>query len=238
MTQELHLWVEGRTDASENTSGDDERRAEYGGALMPILRKTLTDLSGLRAENAEPELRIRVHGLRERLRKVVGFQRTSRAVPSLSGFARKLAIAFVNAKAKDGQDLIVAVRDCDGYRERISERDQINGHFRDRSQAGLAMGLCIEMVEAWLLPDGAAFAKCFGKGPDKGPSGNPESIRDPKEELLDILGRYEGVSSRRRSEVYGQLAEHVDLDQLAKNCPDGYRRFRDDLRELIVPAMR
>jgi hypothetical protein len=238
MTQELHLWVEGRTDASEHSGGDGDPETYHRGALIPLLTKTLRELLANAQRPVEADLPdVRVHLLRERLRANVGFQGASAAVGGLKGFARKLAIALVNARAKEGQDVIIAVVDRDGRKERTRERNALNEHLRATASVGFALALCVEMIEAWLLADPAAFVRCFGTGPAGGISGDPEKLPNPKQALLEVLSRYKETTERARSEVYAALAEHVDLTQLAERCPIGYARFREDLRDLIVPVL-
>jgi hypothetical protein len=91
-------------------------------------------------------------------------------------------------------------------------------------------------VEAWLLADAAAFHGCLGRGPKSGLSGEPESLPRPKEKLMSILDSL-GENEDDVAALYGRLAEHVDVDTLAKRCPRGFGELRKALSEFIEPCL-
>jgi len=236
MTWTIELWVEGPTDAVPTTDGEGEDQA---GALPALVHRTLEERSGLpeKAYRRAVTAPVRVKLLKDRLRRVVALP----GAPAVgaAGWVRKVLMALSQARVEDSAAIVLVVRDCDGVRERLRERDQANDTLHENGQVGLAVAECGETVEAWLLADPAAFRECFGRGPERGLPGNPESVRDPKSILRQVIAELRDPADENPwSVVYAQIASEVQLDVLGEKCPGGYGTFRSDAERLIVPAIR
>lgn len=236
MSWRLELWVEGPTDA---VAGENLANTEPAGALVPIVCRTIHQLTGLGFEDFArllPKPQITVGLLREKLREVRVFRG---AKPfDLSAYASKMLAALYDSRRKGPETLVVATRDRDREPDRVQDRNAVHEAMRRFGWKGQVVAVCIENLEAWLLADPAAFKSCFDKGPESGLPGEPEREPDPKPMLRAILERYkvaEGSSST--SATYRDLAEHIDLDILAKNCPLGYGAFREHVKGMIVPLL-
>lgn len=237
MSWTLELWVEGPTDASRDLGG--EAPAEPEGALVPIVRSVLQRLSGLSSDafaRVLPEGNLRVHFLRERFRAAASLPGAPKR--QLSGRVRKALQTFQNLSVLHPQTLFVAFWDCDSEPVNLQDRDEIHRELRGRGERGLAVGVCVQMLEAWLLADAGAFRRCFGRGPAEGFPGRPESIQAPKGPLTALLEEYEArLRFGGTAAAYREIAKHIDLDVLAANCPKGFGRFREDAREFLIPLL-
>ncbi len=243
MTLKLELWVEGSTDAVTHGRWEEAEQGvkptgAAGGALIPLVRGALASTPPLTCETLEeilPEKRMVAHRLPRKLRDVVGLGGRRRDV-QISNHAWKVLAAIDKARSADPDTLVLAVWDRDGNEEPLRDRDGLHELLRRRGEQGVAIAICVEEVEAWLLGDPAAFRKCFGRGLKTGLSGAPEAEPRPKEKLHTILGEL-GVEREDFPVLYRELAEKVDLDTLTRSCPRGFGELRKALRELVVPCL-
>jgi hypothetical protein len=236
----LVLWVEGVTDAAiQGPSVAEDRTEGVVGALIPLIRRALQRELAIPEEDFDRLLsmdRIETAWIGAKLRDARHRPGRFGSGAELSGRARKLMIALTSAKAREPDAMVIAVWDRDARPERLSDRDEILRALRASRYEGLAVGVCVEEVEAWLLADAGCFRKCFGAGPAKLP-GSVEALADPKSALDAVLEGYPEAESEHLPSVYRKLAEQIDVDVLERVCPSGFGRFRDALRELIVPVL-
>lgn len=240
----LILWVEGRTDASvpERDSPQPAQRARAaGGALLPIIRNVLrAELSDtVPAARLEPALgddRFATEWLGAKLRNAHHRPGFARGESGLSGRARKLMIALMNERARDPDALLIAIWDRDASPEQLEDRDSILRALRS-NPTGMAVGVCVEAVEAWLLADPAAYKRCFGRGPAAPPRA-PESIVRPKRALDDVLEELGCDLHDDRPALYRRIAEEVDIRVLMDACPVGFAKLVEALRAGIAPTLR
>jgi hypothetical protein len=122
------------------------------------------------------------------------------------------------------------VWDTDREKEKIKHRNLIREQLDRQAAHDRVVGVCVEELEAWLLADGGAFRKTFGRGPAQLP-GSPESLSDPKKALTDVLNGFENVGPL--NDALANLASNVDLETLRNACPKGYGELRDDLRTAV-----
>lgn len=243
MSLRLEIWVEGPTDARTHSTwkGADEGdlpAASAGGALIPLLRNALLGLDRITDEKLAdrlPEGRFVARLLTRKLRGVVSLGGRRRQA-ELSNHAWKVLAAIDQARAREPSTLVVAVWDRDGKDEPLRDRDRIHDVLRRRGEEGAAIAICVEEVEAWLLADGGAMVRSFGRGPRGGLPGAPETEPHPKEKLMEILDAL-GESGGDRAEIYRKIAEKVDIDMLARRCPKGFGELRKALREFIEPCL-
>ncbi len=158
------------------------------------------------------------------------------------GEAETAALAVERADAL-GCDGLVLVRDADKHEQ---QRRQLNSDGLEAGRRKLTrpfptvLALQVRMVEAWLLADAGAFARAFGQ--------QRPPLPRPVEELW---GQKHDQSSNHPKQVYRRalaavrvphdrdaairLAEHADLDTLARECPEGFGRFKTDFERAFRP---
>jgi len=234
-TCKLEIWVEGKTDARQSST---ESRADYGGALLPIVRGTLLELSGLKPtsfDRAMPPSATRVRYLQDVLHGVrSGRRRRDRMLRQSAKLLAAIAINHLSRPEADNTILVV-IWDQDADRDRRRARDEVNQNLRKRGYDGVVAGLCVEEVEAWLLADPEAFNTVFEQTP-KIPAQSPESLNDPKTTFLACVSDFGWKEQfTKRSDLYGALGAATDLGTLAERCPNGYKALRDELNERGFP---
>ena len=218
----LEIWREGSTDA----------------ALVSIIRRTLLELTELTEEELEqrlPTAETALVRLNAQTGAMVGYSRKPQG--KYTPYAKKVLQAFASPKVRKPDTIVVAVWDADRDPTRVLARDQVNSHLREHALTGSSAGVCIQELEAWLLADAGAFRRCFGKGPDSGLSGTPESLSDPKSELNSVLRQLEVGREASVTDTFIQLSACIDLQELREKCPSGYGTLREDLGVLVSPCL-
>ncbi|MEO7328303.1 MAG: DUF4276 family protein [Minicystis sp.] len=236
----MEVWVEGVTDAFTEGSPGGRGAVEIprGGAVIPLVRKVLAQAKGMTPallDEVLPEGEIAAHRLQHRVRDITRLGDGPRK-RKLSKDGWKVLAAIDRARFHEPDTLIVAVWDRDGKDLPTRDRDEILDALRERGATGVAVGVCIEEIEAWLLADPGAFRRYLGKGPAKGLSGSPENESDPKARLNKILEEY--PDREHLNLIYRGLADAVDLEVLARACPQGFGAFRAALLELVGPRLQ
>ena len=212
MTCVMEFWVEGPHDQK---------------VLPRLAIRTLAELGKTSPENLERKVDVRCYSIKDVLRSSVALPGPGKMEP----FARKLLAAF---DRRSPGALAVAIWDEDGRPDRLRSRDQVNNYLARHGQLGAVAGICVRMLEAWLLVDPAAFKSCFGRGPDAGLPGNPEDSEEPKSLLSEILSR---LQIEVCGDSYAALADAVLLPELAKKCAKSYGTFRGDLARFVMPRL-
>lgn len=120
-------------------------------------------------------------------------------------------------------------RDGEGNKKRIAllqaGRDEAEkGNYRLAPLT--ALGVAVEMLEAWLLADTKALATVLEA---TGSAPNPESLRNPKAYLNDLRGD----NTLNINEIYDQLAEQADLAVVMKRCPS-FEQFVSEIRQRFI----
>jgi hypothetical protein len=134
--------------------------------------------------------------------------------------------------------IVVVDRDRTGpqrLKDLLDQREQLR---QDRSRplaVPVAVGVAIETIEAWLLADEVALCDELGlprpSEPGKSPEkldGKPGEPTHPKHVLSSYL-RKDTRGTRTFLEQVNALAACMDLDVVARRCPEGFGRFRDDV---------
>lgn len=142
-----------------------------------------------------------------------------------------------------GADGLVLFRDADNTDD--ERRDELAAGFAMAAAASprampAVLGLQVNMLEAWLLADAGAFERAFGRARPALPR-SPEELwgkrQDPQSnhphQLYPRVLRSIGVDPTRAAAV--RLAEHIDLDVLARECPRGFGTFRNDFARAFRP---
>ncbi|MEX2175431.1 MAG: DUF4276 family protein [Pirellulaceae bacterium] len=143
------------------------------------------------------------------------------------GFSKR-AIRWILEARKRGYDALVLVIDEDGRRDRASDLDRAQSEAKQTHDFPCALGVAIRSFDAWMLADEKALSAALGRVVPCQPS--PEDNRDPKADCATLLKQ--SNCGLRQRELYAQVAQRVDLEVLAKRCPQGFGGFAAQLRAL------
>lgn len=194
------------------------------GAVRILCRRVLSDALGRDVSDHELESDVlaRVHS----------------SSVNVSGYARKVELALVEARARNCNALVIVV-DRDRTpgttrRDQLREGRELAAKNHRELAERTAIGVAIETVEAWLLSDEVALnavLKTSASIPTQ-PSpekldGAPRTGRHPKVHLQQLIARADASCT----EPYDQIAEQLRLDVLEKRCPEGFAPLAHELRE-------
>lgn len=216
---------EGETELGR-TSWDDRKheQVEEEGVAQILFRRLL------RANGVTKEIRF-VHRQGQYVKPTRLPKRPGASKIPSSGFAAKAYYAMVMAKYDEKCGGLIIFVDTDRDKDQDRCQELWEGiqcfHEQDRSDTKFpgVVGVAIHTVEAWLLADEEAFAVVCGKKrphlPDRrspeelwGERNNPDS-HHPKQVLARILN---GLGLQ----IPTELAEHIDLEVLQEECPQGF----------------
>jgi hypothetical protein len=169
------------------------------------------------------------------------FPKKERIGRSQHGFANRL-IGVLGLKEGREADAIVMVVDRDGKRnkDRIVELNKGREAVREAKKP-CAVGVAIEMIEAWLLADEKALRTALEDpsiqrqpDPEDLDSRDKESEKYPKRKLARLMEQSLGREIARSEfpDLYGKIAEAATIHFLQERCPDGFRPFAEQVREL------
>lgn len=191
---------EGNTDVTRDP-------AEARGALRVFVRRLLSEAFAreVREWEVKGDRLFRLHGR--------------------GGFAKKVERSIAkHSRDQDISGIAIAI-DRDGPENkdrlaRLEEGRHAAAEAGHRLADHTAVGVMIEMLEAWLLADTGALASVLGV---PGAMPDPETIGDPKPRLSEMI-RNAGLTI---ADAYDQLAESADLAEIRRRC----RAFEDFARE-------
>ena len=172
-----------------------------------------------------------------------------RDIPLLSrdgraGLDRKVKGAALVARQRLGCIALVCVHDRDGERNARRIESMRQGAVDASGRLPVACALAVESIEAWTLGAPGALAAELGLEP-----GTMRRHYDPSrvETLQEGSGKAEkqpkalleriAAEAHRRDELglRESVAAQTDVDELARNCPEGFGTFRGELREKLGP---
>jgi len=224
---------EGPTDLGRTKA---DHTFELEGALPLLARKLI--------EQADVETDIDMHGLQWKQmprRSLAGACRMGR---SMQGFANKLW-GLLGLKEGREADAIVAVVDRDGkrHKDRIQELNKGRDELR-KANKPCAVGVAIEMIEAWLLADEEALRTALNDpsiqrqpDPETLASRNENSEQNPKGRLQRLMERSLGgeIPQADFPACYAEIARNTSLSVLEQRCSEGFQPFAGQVRELFGP---
>jgi hypothetical protein len=160
---------------------------------------------------------------------------------SAVGFANKLQAVLALPAGREA-DAIVMVVDREGLRNRDRIHDLNEG--RDALQAAnkpCAVGVAIEMIEAWLMADERALQQALGSH-SVGRQPDPETLASREEQSdLNPKGRLRRIMEQSLGgPVYYEdyplhcaaIASTLAIGVLEERCPEGFRPFATQVRGL------
>lgn len=131
------------------------------------------------------------------------------------GKLRRKCRVWAQLLVHQGCPWVVVVHDLDRYDERGLRRELQLALATAGAQATLVL-IPKKEIEAWLLYDACAIARAFRQERKPQLPGNPESLRDPKKYLRDIVWRL-----YRKTFLHtvhnGQIAKHIDVLRLRRS---------------------
>jgi hypothetical protein len=142
----------------------------------------------------------------------------------------KRAVAWMRDAEKRGYDGLILLVDRDSQPPREADIDRAQSDTTSAIQR--ALGVAIEMFDAWILADECALTEVLGVEVSR--QADPETVRDPKskvEALLRLSPR--GLAA---TEMYAGVAKIADLAILEARCPRGFRPFAARVRSLCSVA--
>ncbi len=186
-----------------------EGKHEHGGALQQLVSRVLGGNHEFKADRLA-DSPVRVHG------KGRGYE--------------KKAIGWLKEAQKRGYDALVLLVDCDENSDRESEIKNAQNwplaigdkHFPR------AMGVAVEMFDAWIFADEQALSQVVGRTIQT--QQDPEKIADPKKHLRLLL--QSEASRPPDAELYSDVAEEIDLERLRLRCPRGFGTFAQRIEEM------
>lgn len=221
---------EGPTDLGR--AGPDGTPLREG--VLPILVRKL--LEGV-APGMPVEVRVQAICRKPRL-----FPKNSRRMgPSSHGYVNRLR-ALLGLREGREADAIVIVVDRDGERnaDRIVELTKGREQLRQEHKP-CAAGVAIEKIEAWLLADEKALCRALDDptiqrqpDPEKLTAQETSSDHHPKGRLERLMVRAlkRDIPTGAFPDHYADIATHLDLRVLEERCPQGFRSFAEQVREL------
>jgi Domain of unknown function (DUF4276) len=221
---------EGPTDLGRN---GPPGTGQLEGVLPILVRKLIGDVA--------PETPVEVGT--QILGKVRRFPEGARRMGrSQYGYAGKIR-ATLGLKEGREADAIVVVVDRDGKKnkDKIVELNKGREELRQENKA-CAVGIAIEMIEAWLLADEKALRTALGhraiaRLPD------PESLTahdkadndHPKGRLARLMTTALGgeIPHGDFPGHYAAIARESAISVLEERCPAGFRPFAEQVRDLL-----
>jgi hypothetical protein len=140
---------------------------------------------------------------------------------------------------RQGRSGLVVVMDRDD--EPDAERIEQLRAGRDAAEASYpvacAVGTAVETFDAWMIVDGAAIGQAGGDGARSHPGAERLTGRDGKHHrakarAIEILGEEDGLRSK-----YAIVAGCINLDQLKKCCPLGFKPFAEEVTRRLAAAI-
>lgn len=152
---------------------------------------------------------------------------------------------LVRACARLGAEAAVIVVDNDRrsprqrWRALRQQRENLRSDRERPLGLPLAIGVAVETIEAWLLADEVTLCDVLRIPRPSEPMGSPENLdgepgqpNHPKWVLNQYLSR-DTRPGRGFLDQVAAIGRGMDLDAVARQCPEGFGRFRDDVvREL------
>ena len=149
------------------------------------------------------------------------------------GYEKK-AIRWLMVAQKRGYDALIPLVDRDENMDRESElkiAQQYPTAIGDK-HLPRAMGVAVEMYDAWIFADEQALSRVVGAIIQTQQA--PEAIAKPKEHLRMLLQRE--ASRPPYAKLYSDVAGEIDLERLRLRCPAGFGTFAQRIEEMRLPG--
>lgn len=152
--------------------------------------------------------------------------------------------AYIKEAARAGAAAAVVLVDADGRgKERLKRLEEHRQRLiADNAALGIpsAIGVAVEVIEAWLLADQAAITRALGLPDPPERVENPEALKGKRgsgDHPKDVLRRLLAQDRRGPRSFLRQvqaIARELDVRLLAERCRS-FRRFRDEVRQHLGP---
>jgi hypothetical protein len=214
---QLDVGTSGRRQ-SAGDDGDDRR-----GAVSVLVRRLLEEKLGRDVADREIEREVlpRVHARSDQV----------------SGYPRKVLLAITEAALRGCTSVAIVVdRDRTPGGSRLAEL-RAGRTLAETNGVPLAyrtaLGVAVEMVEAWLLADEQALNEVLRPAPPAEAISDPEQLAGgprtdsyPKTVFRKLVERGEGPDA-----PYDQVAARLRIELLERRCRVGFAPFADEVRQ-------
>lgn len=145
------------------------------------------------------------------------------------GYEKKAIRWLIEAQKRD-YDALVLLVDRDGNENREREITTAQRYGLADGQNGLprAMGVAVEMFDAWMLADEQALTRVLGVTIQTQPE--PENLRNPKKRFTDLVP--DSFGQTPVADLYKRIAEEADIERVKARCPGGFQVFADRLQQM------
>lgn len=160
------------------------------------------------------------------------------------GLDRKVKAAALIARRRFGLDALVCVYDRDGTRF-ASRLDDMARGAAEVTVLPVVCGLAVESIEAWTLGACEALAEELGLDvaklrrhydPAQVEAFLPNSGKAEKQPKA-ILERVAAEAHREPDLALREaVADRTDVEALARRCPEGFGKFREQLKKKLGPS--
>jgi Domain of unknown function (DUF4276) len=161
--------------------------------------------------------------------------------PSRYGYANRLRGLLALPEGREADAIVMVVdRDGDRHKDRIVELNKGREELK-KANKPCAVGVAIEMIEAWLLADEKALRSCLEdhaiqRQPDpENLTGHDEaSDHHPKGRLERLMALALGhdIPSSDFPFHYAAIALAAEVHVLEQRCPQGFQPFAAQVRAL------
>jgi hypothetical protein len=138
----------------------------------------------------------------------------------------KRVLGWVKYAQKMGYDALVLVID----RDRTPDREAGITSAQANTLLALprALGVAVEAFDAWMLADERALSSAFGQVVNR--QRDPEKLAAPKVDFRQLIEDLQPPISQ--TELYFTIAKWVEIEELIRRCPRGFKPFFDRLQLL------
>ncbi len=154
------------------------------------------------------------------------------------GLDEKLKIIVSTAMEDLSLSGVVAVADQSDPNQHVLQQLQSWRKEFEQEHYTLAqrcvVGVAIREIEAWLLADRGACSNVFGQ---KWKGSAPEMLADPKSVLQTLIGQLRCNTNSPISEqdIRKALADLMDPEVVARQCPKGFAPFKNEVEQRLLP---
>jgi hypothetical protein len=145
----------------------------------------------------------------------------------------KRALGWLEWALQEKYDAMILLIDQDGQKNRREEIRKAQEFWHqgklELSRLPRAMGVAVQMFDAWMLADEKALTEVLGYTVAK--QRDPESIREPKKACRKLLDNCANKMAQR--EMYAGIALRLDLDVLSSRCSKGFKPFAERVQRMF-----
>jgi Domain of unknown function (DUF4276) len=141
-----------------------------------------------------------------------------KAIGNGCGKMKRKALSYANNLSQKGCDLVILVHDLDRNKH-IELQKELETLMKSSNAKNTFVCIPIEEIEGWFLSDLKGIKESFQLDRIPKITGNPETIKSPKEKLEDIVLHYSNKSKVYLNTKHNNLLSNkICLDKMKKKC--------------------